>query len=620
MLPAGLLASRRAILTPPAAPGRICGHGSRGFVDAREHPSGGDELDSHRRLWSWAIALMMSAVPHNPAYATPQPTLTSSFSYVSSPGDPVGGGQGGSYAPPSAAIALYGTQGGIHARIATASDLWSIDIVPAQGTDLQSGITFSEATRYPFNLPTQPGLAVTGRGVGCNQDYGSFTVNQIGADSAGQVNLIDVTFTQSCESLTAPPLTGRLEYQVGLVEPPPPPRLPSSFSFMSQAGDPFGGGAIAIYSLATGAKIDLGGTRAGISVRISPPNGGPANGWAVSVAPPSGGRLERGTYDHASSQPTAGAAKLSVGSSTRCDNVQGSTVYGSFTIARIRANALGHVDLLDLTLAAHCGAPTAPTFSAHLLYQIGSSERPLPPSRPTSYTFRSSADDLVGQGQAARYTPATGSVFIVRGDTSDLVVAVYAPADTWTIHLRPPPSGRLDPGTFMVSGTSTSASLDAGDANGSCDGTFGSFTIRDIRSASDGSIEDLDADFIQHCNYPSTPPLTGTIIYRPPDRTTTRISRAVVTPGGDQVTLTAIVEPAPRLPATRWEIVTFQEGQTYLGFGDLVHGKATMTTSALSVGVHHITAFYAGDGREQRSHSAVVTVTIPPVPIPGSPA
>jgi RHS repeat-associated protein len=56
--------------------------------------------------------------------------------------------------------------------------------------------------------------------------------------------------------------------------------------------------------------------------------------------------------------------------------------------------------------------------------------------------------------------------------------------------------------------------------------------------------------------------------------------------------------------------VTFSEGGTTLGTGPLVAGTATLTTSALIVGSHGVSAEYGGDSNNTASTSAVATVTV----------
>jgi len=61
---------------------------------------------------------------------------------------------------------------------------------------------------------------VSGDFRGCNNDYGSFTIIEISATS------VNATFSQTCESTTAPPLVGFVRFNA--TTPTPVPSLPSS--------------------------------------------------------------------------------------------------------------------------------------------------------------------------------------------------------------------------------------------------------------------------------------------------------------------------------------------------------------------------------------------------------
>jgi hypothetical protein len=56
--------------------------------------------------------------------------------------------------------------------------------------------------------------------------------------------------------------------------------------------------------------------------------------------------------------------------------------------------------------------------------------------------------------------------------------------------------------------------------------------------------------------------------------------------------------------------VTFKDGYTTLGTGSLVNGKATFTTSSLSVASHSITGVYGGATNFNGSTSAALTQTV----------
>ena len=79
---------------------------------------------------------------------------------------------------------------------------------------------------------------------------------------------------------------------------------------------------------------------------------------------------------------------------------------------------------------------------------------------------------------------------------------------------------------------------------------------------------------------------------------------------GQSVTFTATVAAVAPGSGTPTGTVTFKNGATVLGAGTLISGKATFSTSALTVGAHSITAVYGGSANYNTSTSAVLTETV----------
>jgi hypothetical protein len=88
---------------------------------------------------------------------------------------------------------------------------------------------------------------------------------------------------------------------------------------------------------------------------------------------------------------------------------------------------------------------------------------------------------------------------------------------------------------------------------------------------------------------------------------------------GQSVTFTANVVAAAGSVAAPTGVVTFLDGGAVLGTKPLVgSGVASFSTSALSVGVHAITASYAGDANSAASVSAVLTEAVTGAVTPGT--
>ena len=79
---------------------------------------------------------------------------------------------------------------------------------------------------------------------------------------------------------------------------------------------------------------------------------------------------------------------------------------------------------------------------------------------------------------------------------------------------------------------------------------------------------------------------------------------------GQQVTLTATVQPAAGASGTPTGSVTFYDGAADLGTASLVGGTATLPVANLPVGTDAITASYGGDSQFKTSLSSAVDVTV----------
>lgn len=140
-----------------------------------------------------------------------------SFSFTSAPGDYIGQGLTESFDTTNATFTAGGyasvgaTAGSLWVSVTTPTENWQVMLEPPAGQQLRPG-TYANALRAPFN-GSSPGLSVSGDGRGCNNDYGSFTVYQLAFASNGSLTQLDADFTQTCESTTAPPLTGTIRYQ-----------------------------------------------------------------------------------------------------------------------------------------------------------------------------------------------------------------------------------------------------------------------------------------------------------------------------------------------------------------------------------------------------------------------
>jgi len=166
----------------------------------------------HRRGISVLVGLsVVSALIAVSAPAAHADSTVTSFSFVSAPGDFVGAGQTVSYTGADGQLGGGGTAGRVIFSAIVGGVQWVVNLAAPLGSQLVPG-TYDNAVRVVNQTGTQPGIDVYGDGRGCNNDFGSFAIRAISADSHGVVDVLDATFTQHCESLDAPPLSGVVKF------------------------------------------------------------------------------------------------------------------------------------------------------------------------------------------------------------------------------------------------------------------------------------------------------------------------------------------------------------------------------------------------------------------------
>lgn len=138
--------------------------------------------------------------------------------YASAKGDYIGAGKTVSLTTKHGSFtssSVYGDATGRYAQITFQGNdpaiWWTLNLAAPLGQILKAG-TYKNATRFPFQSDSNPGLDFSGSGRGCNQLYGSFTIHEIefGADNAASKVVVD--FEQHCEGISAPALRGSLSF------------------------------------------------------------------------------------------------------------------------------------------------------------------------------------------------------------------------------------------------------------------------------------------------------------------------------------------------------------------------------------------------------------------------
>ena len=169
----------------------------------------------HRGLFFILFATLLAARTVSAA----QTVLT----YVSEPGDYIGGGQEATFTPADGTFSVYPTYANglvVSFNTSTYSHWWNLYFGAADGQVLVPG-SYENAERFAFKSPGHPGLDFTGDGRGCNGITGRFDLREIELDASGQVVKLAIDFEQHCEGM-APALFGQVRYNSDVPLSPKP--------------------------------------------------------------------------------------------------------------------------------------------------------------------------------------------------------------------------------------------------------------------------------------------------------------------------------------------------------------------------------------------------------------
>ncbi|MDQ9091067.1 hypothetical protein RC083_05600 [Pseudoalteromonas haloplanktis] len=136
------------------------------------------------------------------------------LSFDSPVGDYIGGGRKRSYTEEDGSFSfIHSYDQGLSTYIGAnfnGEDWWGLDLASPNGESLVIGV-YEDATRYPFQSPTKPGLDFSGSGRGCNVSSGKFEILDLVISQSGDIESLAVDFEQSCEK-TMPTLKGRFRF------------------------------------------------------------------------------------------------------------------------------------------------------------------------------------------------------------------------------------------------------------------------------------------------------------------------------------------------------------------------------------------------------------------------
>ena len=150
--------------------------------------------------------------------AMPAAAQVTSLSMTSDSGDYIGQGQTYLYTPTdgtfNAQVGINNNSVSIFFNTPTFDHFWFLDFAAPNGAPVTPG-TYLNATRYPFQETSVPGLAVGGDGRGCNMLTGSFQVLQAVYGPANTLVAFEAIFEQHCEGF-APALRGQIRYNANV--------------------------------------------------------------------------------------------------------------------------------------------------------------------------------------------------------------------------------------------------------------------------------------------------------------------------------------------------------------------------------------------------------------------
>lgn len=270
--------------------------------------------------------------------ATGTPVAVTRYSHTSQAGDYIGRGATAAFTSKTATITVGGSAEYARFQVTSGATRWDVELAAPAGEKLHPGV-YRNAERASSRTGRSPGLDVSGDGRGCNEVYGQFSVDQIETDDSGAVTVLDATYTQHCESVTAPALKGTVKYRA----------YPLSYAYTSDAGDYIGQGRSQTHTGST-STFSLGAYGDGIQYGVS----GKREDWSALITPPDGEQLKAGSTYATERFHGPGVAGLDMGGNGRGCNA----ATGELTIGRLARDADGTVKAVAATFVQHCEGDT----------------------------------------------------------------------------------------------------------------------------------------------------------------------------------------------------------------------------------------------------------------------
>ncbi len=178
-----------------------------------------------------------------------------------------------------------------------------------------------------------------------------------------------------------------------------------------------------------------------------------------------------------------------------------------------------------------------------------------------------------------------------------LTASSNAPAYGASVTFTATVTGASVTGTVTFTDTTTSQTL----GTGAVSGGVATFSTSTLASGAHAVVAAYGGDANNIAS--TSPAVTVTVA---PSTSSVALTSTSASPGlGASVIFTATVTGV-----TPTGTVTFKDGATTIGTGNVTGGVATFTTTALALGPHSITAVYSGDVKNVGSTSAVLNITV----------
>lgn len=357
----------------------------------------------------------------------------------SEPGDYIGQGQEWNISDVDHTLtATKNYDNGVNVNI-NGTTWWTLSFA-APGDVLLAPGAYENATRFPFQSPTNPGLSVSGMGRGCNTLTGRFVIHEVVYTQTNDIASFAADFEQHCSD-GIPALTGSI-------------RINSDVPInVAQPTASAGPDQYAVEEM----LVTLDGSNSSAS---------------------SGGTITSYHWTQ-------------IGGPSAALNTNNAAV-ANFIAPEV--NLGGETLVFNLQVSDSSGTSATDTVSINVASK----------SDPRTYIhMNSEAGDYIGQGQSHDFNQNNG-VISVSGTNLDEAKLTYQSSDYWSFNFAAPQGTGLSVGEYTNATrypfqSTIEPGLSVSGAGRGCNTLTGSFNVFEIARNANNELTKLAADFEQHC-------------------------------------------------------------------------------------------------------------------------